>query len=533
MVALLRCLTPSSRVCTGPVSDPGLDDGQIGNPSYDGENERCWRLETAEMTSMWTLTVLRDNMTNRWGVFSLARQGWKLSRRLFRAVTHKKCSPGLIHIFLLFAVALTLAVPASASWKEKVLYSFQGGTNDGSVPAGGVVFDKAGNLYGATTDGGMVYQLAPPAKQGDPWTETILYVFQGNSKGDGANPSGGLVIDGSGNLYGVTAYGGTGNCVLLGGLVGCGTVYEVSPPKVRGEPWTETVLYSFPTAKQGYLPNGDLVFDSAGNLYGATTFGGSKGTTCDGFYGGQCGVVFKLNPPKTKGGKWTEKVLHNFASGTDGANPNGGLVLDGKGNVYGTTFGGGNESGECGTGGCGTAFQLSPSAQKGGVWTDKVLYRFNGQNGANPAAGPVFGRDGKLYGTASAGVTSGNGAVFDLAAPPGGGGLWKETVLYRFTDGIDGTSPQTSPIFDASGNLYGVALGGGTHRGVVFRLKPLKRGNSWPLTVLYNLTGSPDGDHPTAALTFDGKGNLYSTTEWGGTGQACQGGCGAVFEVSP
>ena len=429
-------------------------------------------------------------------------------------------------------VILALAIDASAAWKEKVLYSFQGGPNNGSVPAGGVVFDPQGNLYGVTSDGGGVYQLAPPAQKGGAWTETVLYVFQGNTTGDGATPEGGLVIDGAGNLYGTTAYGGTGNCVLAGILVGCGTVYELSPPKQKGGPWTETVLYSFPTAKQGYFPWGDLVFDGAGNLYGATMFGGGFGTTCNSFYQ-YCGAVFKLSPPTTKGGTWTEKVLHGFRSGTDGANPNGGLVLDGKGNVYGTTFGGGNESGECGSVGCGIVYKLTPPTMKSGAWTEKLLHRFNGQDGANPTAGVVFGKNGNLYGTVSAGATGGNGAVFDLTAPTGRGGLWKENMLYRFSDGDDGTSPRGSPIFDARGNLYGTALGGGTHRGVVFRLKPPKRGNSWPLSVLYNLAGSPDGDHPTAALIFDSRGNLYSTTEWGGTGQSCQGGCGTVFEASP
>jgi uncharacterized repeat protein (TIGR03803 family) len=488
---------------------------------------------------MWTLTRMRDNMTNRRAVL-LPRQCWKLPRRLFRAVTHKKYSPSLIRICMLFSVALTLTAAASAEWKEKVLYSFQGGSNDGFVPAGGVVFDKAGNLYGATTDGGMVYQLAPPAKQGDPWTETILYVFQGNSKGDGANPSGGLVIDGSGNLYGVTAYGGTGNCVLLGGLVGCGTVYEVSPPKVRGEPWTETVLYSFPTAKQGYLPNGDLVFDSAGNLYGATTFGGTKGTTCDAFYGGQCGVVFELSPPKNKGGQWTEKVLHSFAGIAngqqtgDGANPNGGLVLDSKGIVYGTTYIGGYNCPHNSNQGCGTVFELKPPPTKGGAWTEAVLHRFkrDTSDGGNPMAGLRFDGVGNLYGTTLNGGPGQYGTVFALRPPSKGAGAWVETLLHGFKDDQQGADPEASLILDAHGDLYGTALGGGTHRGVAFRLTRPKPGNSWPLTVLYNLTGSPDGDHPTAALIFDSKGNLYSTTEWGGTGQ-CQGGCGTVFGIAP
>jgi uncharacterized repeat protein (TIGR03803 family) len=440
---------------------------------------------------------------------------------------------------LLIAVALALATPAAAEWKEKVLYSFQG-PPDGSLPAGGVVFDKKGNLFGATQgggadDNGQVFELSPPAQKGGAWTETVLYSFMGKLKNDGKWPSGGLVIDGSGNLYGVTAYGGAGDCVLLGTNVGCGAVYELSPPQQKGDAWTETILYSFPTAKQGYLPNGDLVFDGDGNLYGATSFGGSRGTTCDEFYGGQCGVVFELSPPK-KSGAWTEKVLHNFASGTDGANPNGGLVLDGKGDVYGTTFGGGNESGECGSGGCGTAFELKPPAKKGGAWSEKVLHRFgqNAQDGANPAAGVVLGRSGGLYGTAEGGANSGSGAVFRLAAPSGGGGPWKETVLYRFNDGNDGTNPTAGLVFDAYGDLFSTALGGETHGGVVFRLKPPKRGNSWPLTVLYNFTGPPDGNHPTAGLTFDGEGNLYGTTEWGGTGTGCgYGGCGTVFEVSP
>jgi hypothetical protein len=196
-------------------------------------------------------------------------------------------------ISLLIALA-ALSSPATAEWKEKVLYSFQG-LPDGSVPAGGVVFDQQGNLYGATTEGGSqaclgiaqcgtVYQLVPPTKKGDPWAENILYVFKGNLNGDGATPAGGVVIDQAGNLYGTTGYGGTG------------TVFELSPPKQKGSAWTETVLYSFPTAKQGYLPRGDLVFDSAGNLYGATEFGGEQGTNCgDAFYQ-YCGVVFKLSP---------------------------------------------------------------------------------------------------------------------------------------------------------------------------------------------------------------------------------------------
>jgi hypothetical protein len=460
-------------------------------------------------------------------------------------MTHKKCSPGLIRRCLLLVVGLTLAVPASAAWKEKVLYSFQGGTNDGSVPAGGVVFDSQGNLYGATTDGGpatckpiggacgTVFQLSPPAQKGGSWTETLIYQFQGKGSNDASVPNGGLILDVAGNLYGVTAYGGTGDCVLLGVPAGCGTVYELSPPKQKGGAWTETILYSFPTAKQGYVPNGDLVFDSAGNLYGTTIFGGGKGTTCDPFYQ-YCGAVFKLSPPKTKAGKWTEKVLHGFAGGTDGKNPSGGLLLDSKGAIYGTTPIGGNQDCNFGHGeiGCGIVFKLSPPGQKGEAWTEKVIRRFTGGNdGASPNGGLIFDAKGSLYGTAAGAGSRLNGVVFRLA--PSKDERWTETVLYSFTGGADGFNPGSGLTFDSSGKLYGTTLGGVTSRGVVFRLRPPTRGKSWPVDVLYSFTGAPDGNHPTASLIFDGQGDLYSTTDWGGTGEACQGGCGVVFEVEP
>jgi hypothetical protein len=438
---------------------------------------------------------------------------------------------------LLFMLVLLFASTASAEWKEKVLYSFQGGPDNGSVPAGGVLFDKQGNLYGVTSDGGGVYQLAPPVKQGGAWTETVLYVFQGNSKGDGATPEGGLVIDAAGNLYGTTAYGGTGNCVLLGILVGCGTVYELSPPVQKGGPWTETVLYSFPTSKQGYFPWGDLVFDGAGNLYGATDFGGGKGTTCDPYYQ-YCGTVFKLSPPKKKSGKWTVKVLHSFAGGEDGANPNGGLVLDSNGNVYGTTYIGGYEGGQCGTVGCGTTFELKPPTIKGGAWTEKILHRFQGsQDGVNPAAGLTFGSNRDLYGTTlTGGSGGGGGTVFRLTPPSKKSGTWKKAILHGFNGTGSGLDAESPVIFDSNGNLYGTTLdSGGTYYGTVFRLRPPKQeGDAWTFNMLYGFQGRPDGGQPAAGLVFDKSGKLYGTTTQGGSGTGCSfHGCGTVFQVSP
>ena len=443
-------------------------------------------------------------------------------------------------------VVCCLASAASAEWKEKVLYSFQG-VPDGAIPTGAVVFDKAGNLYGATQDGGSsscdgpgqcgtMFQLAPPTQKGGKWTETVLYVFKGHASNDGATPEGGLVIDQAGNLYGTTGYGGSGPCTLLGGAVGCGTVYELSPPAKKGDPWTETVLYSLQGGKDGYVATGDLVSDKAGNLYGATLLGGGKGTTCDSLYGGQCGTVFKLSPPKQKGGKWTEKVLHRFAGGTDGAVPNGGLVFDSKGAAsYGTTQFGGYAGGECGVVGCGTVFRLSPPAKKGGPWIEVVLRRFKlGKSGAaEPAAGVIFDGQGNLFSTTVGGGNSGSGTVFQLARDSEG--KWVERVLYRFRDGKDGANPFGSLVFGANGDLYGTASGGGTvGGGTIFQLRAAK-GDSWVFSSVYEFGVPPDGDYPGGTLVLDKSGTLFGVTLGGGhTGGNCGNyGCGTVFMLNP
>jgi hypothetical protein len=440
------------------------------------------------------------------------------------------------------AVVLILASNVSAAnWKEKVLYSFQGGATDGSLPAGGVVFDSQGKLYGATTHGGpasctpigsacgMVFELSPPAQEGNAWTETLIYQFHGEGSKDASVPTGGLIFDTAGNLYGVTAYGGTGNCVLVGIKAGCGTVFELSPPQQKGGAWTETILYSFLSGNDGYFPWGNLTFDNEGTIYGATQFGGGKGTTCNIIYGGQCGTVFKLSSPKQKGGKWTEKVLHRFKSGTDGANPTGGLVLDSKGSIYGTTFGGGNENGECGSLGCGTVFELKPPSKKGSTWTEKVLYRFSGQNGANPNGDLIFDTKGTLYGTAQGGPNNeGDGVAFRLTAIDST--RWRERVLHVFSrNDSGGAGPLGGLISDGHGGLYGTASWSHVSSGDVFRIAPPSRkGSAWTLGVLYGFTGPPDGATPGAGLVPDKYGNLYGTTQMGGTGTC---GCGTVFEV--
>jgi uncharacterized repeat protein (TIGR03803 family) len=450
-----------------------------------------------------------------------------------------------IGLLLFGAVILGLppAARAAGTGTEHVLYSFQG-IPDGSMPIGGVVFDNTGDLYGATTDGGSsscnsdfecgtVYQLT---QQNGNWSEIILHVFQGNTRGgDGATPYGGLIVDSTNNLYGTTGYGGSGHCLLLGNDVGCGTVYKMSPPQLKGGAWSYTILYNFQGGSDGYAPVGNLTFDKKGNLYGATIFGGGYGTCDQGIYP-YCGTIFELSPPKKKGGAWTEKVLYSFKSGTDGANPNGNLVFDVKGAIYGTTFLGGNQGCQQGIGvGCGTVFKLSPPSKKGHAWRYEVLHRFNngvpedvGGDGENPAAGVLLGKQGVVYGTTERGVTA-DGTLFQLSPPTNGSKLWKESILHYFGNGFDAVFP--GPIvFDQGGNIWGAAPGGTRFRGAIYRLK--RHGNGWKYGILYDFTGSPDGYQPGSNLIFDSGGNLYGTTENGGTG-LCQNGCGTVFEFTP
>jgi len=453
--------------------------------------------------------------------------------------------------FLVVAFAVLLfGASASAEWKEKVLYSFQGGS-DGQTPAGGVAFDKAGNIYGVTHEGGStcpspgcgtIFQLSPG--KGGAWTETLLYGFNGTQ---GSYPEGSVIIDAHGNLYGTTSIGGNGQCKLFGYVVGCGVVYELSPPTQKSGQWSYAVLYSFQGGNDGLFPVGDLVFDKQGNLYGATWYGGGKGTTCDQYYGGNCGTVFKLSPPKQKGRAWAEKILHSFAGGTagkqfgDGAQPNGGLVLDSQGAIYGTTYFGGNEAGGCDGGsggtGCGVVFKLAPPTKKGGAWSEQVLHRFVGPDGASPAAGVILDRSGNLYGTAFSGGNNGNGSVFELRKLTGGSGTWREKALYLFNDGNDGSGPMGSLLFGAHGDLYGTTAVA-TNRnaqGNVFRMKPpFGNAGAWDFSVLHTFAGTPDGAYAAANLVCGADGGLFGSTQQGGTGTDCAyGGCGTVFEVSP
>lgn len=348
---------------------------------------------------------------------------------------------------------------------------------------------------------------------------TPVYNFTGGA--DGAFPQDSLIFDGKGNLYGTTAQGGDSQCAGFG----CGVVFKLTPKTGGG--WTESVLYAFHSRSEGENPYGGVIFDGAGNLYGTTQIGGSGGD-----FGG---TVFKLT--RNRNGSWTESVLYNFCSlggCADGEIPEAGLIFDTKGNLYGTTLGGG---------GGGVVFKLTP--QRNGKWTESVLYRFcsrsNCDDGAGPAASVIFDGAGNLYGTASGGGSTacngGCGVVFELL--PRRGGSWKEKVLHHFTGGEDGGVPLGGLISDGAGNLYSTTVFGGNFGcnggdpcGVVFKLTPNADG-SWKEKVLHRFAGR-DGGLSYAGLAFDGSGNLYGTTEVGGHLSSCVGvGCGVVFKLAP
>jgi uncharacterized repeat protein (TIGR03803 family) len=235
----------------------------------------------------------------------------------------------------------------SQTGKETVLYTFQGGEADGGVDVPGVVWGPNGNLYGVGADWGayghgVVFELDSTGK------ETVLYSFSGT---DGADPTS-ILADSAGNLFGTTEYGGNLSD-YCDGNEGCGVVFKLSPNS--SGVWTETTLYVFcsqASCADGHRPTGGLLRDAAGNLYGTTIDGGQKGSNCN---GGDCGVVFKLDTA----GK--ETVLHTFTGGRDGQWPDGGLIIDTAGSLYGTALQGGDL--KCAFSyikGCGVVFKITP-----------------------------------------------------------------------------------------------------------------------------------------------------------------------------
>ncbi len=368
--------------------------------------------------------------------------------------------------------------------------------------------------------------------------QKVLHTFTGGV--DGGQPyQAGVIFDPAGNLYGVTQ---------LGGAYGQGAVFQLNPSP--GGTWTENVLYSFIGAPDGERPQGGLIIDGAGNLYGTTSSGGDSG----------CGTVFKLAQSDSS---WAFTVLYSFAGGQDGCSPQSDLSFLPDGYIFGTTAGGG-------LGSQGTAFRLSTSG------TGYVYSSFQGSDGKYPGGmnswgygttyyggkeqvGNIFepvhlgnnqinvehvfttvgeagyfpagdlatqvNADGVwiMYGTTSWGGVGGRGTVYQLTQNALGG--WSISVLHSFS-GPDGSSPWAGPVLDAAGNLYGTTQWGGPENaGTVFKLTP-GTANKWAQTVLYNFTGGTDGSVPTSGVVLDSAGNLYGTTLSGGASNQ-----GVVYEV--
>jgi uncharacterized repeat protein (TIGR03803 family) len=363
-----------------------------------------------------------------------------------------------------------------------VIYDFcaRPGCADGAHPWGGVVIDGAGHLYGTASaggtheKGGVVFELIPNAVRTQ-WTEKALYSFCAAAAcADGSTPLVGVTIGLDGNLYGTTNIGAANNG---------GVVFQLVFDPARNE-WTEHVLYNFcaaPACADGSLPQGPLVEARDGTFYGTTTLGGANNG----------GAVYALS---FKGGRrgWEYRVLHSFcrrAGCADGQTPIGSLHLDELHQaLYGVTISGGKSQAgfTCAQGdarGCGLVYSLTANLGRRS-WKPKTLHVFcagNGRNcssGANPVGGIVAYRGGTLYGVTEAGGSrgAGHGMVYALA-PGGAGGRWVETVLYVFCPKIqdnncsDGFSPSAALTVDASGNLYGETMFGGTGgEGTVFGL---------------------------------------------------------------
>jgi len=290
---------------------------------------------------------------------------------------------------------------------------------------------------------------------------------------------------------------------IYGGASNAGTVFELMPTPTG---WSESPLYSFTGGADGGNPQFEcLIFDGSGNLYGTAPHGGAYGY----------GVVFELTPTSTG---WTESVLYSFTGGADGGTPYAGLIFDAAGNLYSTTWSGGAYS-------AGVVFRLAPNSD--GSWTESALYSFTGgSDGAASDASLIFDSAGNLYGVTWGGGAYGWGVVFKLA--PNSDGSWTESVLHQFKGDKNGAEPRARLIFDSAGNLYGTTGNAYTYGyGIVFELVPNSHG-TWTKHTLHQFTGGKDGANPDGGLLFDLSGNLYGITPFGGAD-----GYGVVFKLTP
>jgi len=448
--------------------------------------------------------------------------------------------------------------PGQTAWTKSALHDFQGG-DDGGWPAGGLLLDTGGALYGATsrmtTSGkGVVFRLSPPVSVGGAWSKTSLATFtrgdadgldsltfdaggylnlaatNGGAAGRGAvytvmippygianttkttlySFTGGLpgavpdqtpVFGPDGALYGTTQQGGGGG----NGVPECGMAYRLAPPAAGETAWTKTDLAYFSPRPWPCVPLSSMTFGDNGVLYGYSVIGGTYSQ----------GTFFKLTPTDNY---WNISTLFKFAGGSTGSWPTSRPLLDASGAVFGIADGGAS--------GKGLLFKLTP----GSPWTQAVIHNFGGAgDGAYPTGDLIFDTFGAIYGLTMGGGSADKGTVYRLVPPPGGSGVWTSEILFSFS-GPDGWEPRGRLAFDVHGSLLGVTrIGGAYNQGLVYKLTPPGPGQTrWTQTVLYNFRGNIDGANPEAGVIIGRNRFLYGTTTTGGGA-----GCGTAYRLVP
>jgi hypothetical protein len=343
-------------------------------------------------------------------------------------------------------------------------------------------------------------------------TESVIYNFTGGN--GGGNPEVGLTSYKS-SLY---------STLLNGGSAGAGEVYKLTPPKT-GTTWNEKALVTFQEdGNPGGSPNGRVIADQYGNLYGVTTYNDSIGTCC--------GLVYELSPPPAGQTEWTSKIICQFPGGVDGLLPHGGLAMDQYGALYGATMAGGTYN-------QGTIFRLYYNIRFG--WILEVLYSFTGGDDGGTPNGDLLidSSNGNIFGTTPSGGYYNLGTVFSLSPPTGAESTWAFATIHDFegdaTDAQDGATPNGG-LAGATGDLFGTTQTGGASEkccGMVFELRQEIEGNpQYTLINHHNFTGGQDGAYAKAGFFKDSSGNLWSTTEQGGSGTTGSD-FGTIFELYP
>jgi hypothetical protein len=416
----------------------------------------------------------------------------------------------------IIAIAILAGPNLAAAATEEPIHSFTGG-KDGAFPTAPLLVQQDGVIFGVTTNGGtagegQVFTLQPPAAGSTTWSKIVIWSFGGSTDGNG--PRGKLVAGPNGSLFGTTQLGGNSTESPCSGSIGCGTVFELLPPPAGSTTWTKTLLYSFNLA-DGEEPLG-LVADASGALYGTTL------TT-----------VFQLAPPAGGSGNWTFTELHGYSGGVDGSGPNPDLLIDSGGVIYGSTPDGGSF-------GHGTVFSITPPAGGVGTWSYLHLHDFEGPpNDGGAPNGGLQGGAGDLWGTTQGGGTDSGGSIFELRQEIEGSPLYTAIQQYSFSGtGSDGGIPLAGLFRADDGSYWGTASQGGVVDatycsngcGVVFQLtrKLVHLQLVWEYAVVsdFDGTASADGLYPNTALGADHNGSLYGMTLDGGDT------FGTVFELA-